>query len=145
MVVEQDPLENSRRAVLNLGHTVGHGLERLSAYRLRHGEAVAIGIVAATRIAVAMGLAAPDLIDRIEAALRSWGLPVRCPAVPFPALWDAMGHDKKRRGRSLRWVLPRAIGEAAIDHEVPREIVRDVLIEMGAVDRTANDSQEVMP
>jgi shikimate kinase / 3-dehydroquinate synthase len=144
-VVEQDPLENSRRAVLNLGHTVGHGLERLSAYRLRHGEAVAIGIVAATRIAVAMGLAAPNLIDRIEAALRSWGLPVRCPAVPFPALWDAMGHDKKRRGRSLRWVLPRAIGEAAIDHEVPREIVRDVLIEMGAVDRTANDSQEVMP
>jgi shikimate kinase / 3-dehydroquinate synthase len=142
-IVEQDPLEQSRRAVLNLGHTVGHGLERLSAYQLRHGEAVAIGIVAASRLAAAMGLAAPDLIGRIEAGLQSWGLPVRCPPVPFPALWDAMAHDKKRRGRSLRWVLPRRIGEATVDHEIPLETVRAVLIEMGAVDRTGEEYQEV--
>ena len=142
-IVEQDPEEQSRRAVLNLGHTVGHGLERLSAYRLRHGEAVAIGIVAATRIAAAMGLAAPDLIGRIETGLGSWGLPVHCPPVSFPALWDAMAHDKKRRGRSLRWVLPRAIGKATVDHEIPLETVRTVMIEMGAVDRTGEESYEV--
>ncbi|MEJ2210274.1 MAG: bifunctional shikimate kinase/3-dehydroquinate synthase [Anaerolineae bacterium] len=84
-VVEADPYEAGQRAVLNLGHTVGHALERLSGYGLRHGEAVAIGTVAAARLAAALGRTdgdGPALIGRIEAALAAWGLPLRCPPSP---------------------------------------------------------------
>jgi shikimate kinase/3-dehydroquinate synthase len=131
-VVEEDPLERGRRAVLNLGHTVGHALERLSGFRLRHGEAVGIGILAAARIASELGRADRSLAGRIEALLTSWGLPVRCPSFDADAVWEAMAHDKKRRGQTLRWVLPRAIGEVEIVEHVPRETVTLVLRDLGA-------------
>jgi shikimate kinase/3-dehydroquinate synthase len=134
-VVEEDPYEEGRRAVLNLGHTVGHALERLSDFRLRHGEAVGIGLVAAARIAARLGRAEPALVDDVEAALVAWGLPIRCPALEAGAIWAAMAYDKKRRGRALRWVLPRAIGQVEIADDVPREVVLAVLEGMGAEGR----------
>jgi shikimate kinase/3-dehydroquinate synthase len=142
-VVQEDPFEDSRRAVLNLGHTVGHGLELLSGFELGHGDAVAIGIVAATHISAAIGLAAPELPGRVESALQAWDLPVRCPSLPFSAIWKAMAHDKKRRGRSLRWVLPISVGDVTIGHEIPREIVRTVLVELGALDENGDESERV--
>jgi shikimate kinase/3-dehydroquinate synthase len=140
-VVQKDPFERSRRAVLNLGHTIGHGLELLSGFELSHGEAVAIGTLAAARISAAIGLAAPELPGRVESALQAWDLPVRCPPLPVSAIWDAMAHDKKRRGRSLRWVLPATIGDVRIGCEVPREVVRAVLVQMGALDENRDDSE----
>jgi 3-dehydroquinate synthetase len=131
-IVEADPFEAGRRAVLNLGHTVGHALERLSDFRLRHGEAVAIGIVAAARISAELGRADPSLPGQIEAALVAWDLPVRCPPHKAGEIWEAMAHDKKRRGRALRWVLPNAIGTVEIVDDVPRQVVTSVLIGMGA-------------
>jgi shikimate kinase/3-dehydroquinate synthase len=131
-VVEEDPFEGGRRAVLNLGHTVGHALERLSGFTLRHGEAVGIGMVAAARIAAELRRADPALAGRIEEVLSAWGLPVRCPSFEADAIWDAMAHDKKRRGRSLRWVLPRAIGQVEITEDVPRDVVLAVLRDLGA-------------
>lgn len=131
-VVEQDPFERGRRAVLNLGHTVGHGLERVSGFALRHGEAVGIGMVAAARIAAQMGRADPSLADRIADALTSWNLPVRCPPFDVEKIWEAMEHDKKRRGRSLRWVLPRAIGDVVLVAGVPPKTVKVVLCDLGA-------------
>jgi 3-dehydroquinate synthase len=131
-VVEADPFEAGSRAVLNLGHTVGHALERLSEFRLRHGEAVAIGIVAAARISAELGRAEPSLPGRIEAALVAWALPVRCPRFGAGEIWEAMAHDKKRRGRALRWILPRAIGQVEITDTVPRQVVASVLTGMGA-------------
>jgi len=131
-IVEQDPFEGGRRAVLNLGHTVGHGLERLSDFSLRHGEAVSVGMAAAARISVEMGLAERRLVDRVEAALAAWGLPVRCPPYEADAIWEAMAHDKKKRGGALRWVLPRAIGEVDIFEDVPQETVMSVLHSLGA-------------
>jgi len=131
-IVEEDPLEQDRRAVLNLGHTVGHALEQLSGFRLRHGEAVGIGIAAAVRMATELGRAAPALVDRIERALVAWGLPVTCPPFAVDDLWEAMSYDKKRRGATLRWALPRAIGEVEIVEDVPQEVVKAVLCGMGA-------------
>jgi 3-dehydroquinate synthase len=131
-IVEADPFERGRRAVLNLGHTTGHALERLSDYSLRHGEAVAIGMLTAARIAERMGRADPALIARIEETLRVWGLPVDCPPYEARAIWQAMAHDKKRRGRALRWVLPHAIGRVEVTEDVPRDVVIAVLCEMGA-------------
>ena len=131
-VVEQDPFEQGRRAVLNLGHTVGHALERLSGFSLRHGEAVGIGMVAAARIASGLGRATPSLAGRIESLLAAWGLPLRCPPFDAGDILEAMAHDKKRRGRSLRWVLPRAIGEVEIVEDVSPETVAAVLRDLGA-------------
>ncbi len=131
-IVEEDPFEQGRRAVLNLGHTVGHALERLSGFRLRHGEAVGIGMVAAVRIAAALGRADRALAARIEAALQAWELPVRCPAFTVDAIWGAMAHDKKRQGSALRWVLPDRIGQVEITDAVPQKVVEVVLQEMGA-------------
>lgn len=131
-VIEKDPFEQGRRAVLNLGHTVGHGLERLSGFALRHGEAVSIGMVAAARIAAELGRCDPSLPGRIEAALTVWGLPVRCPPFDAGAIWQAMTHDKKRQGHALRWVLPRAIGEIEIADDVPPHLVQSLLRDLGA-------------
>jgi 3-dehydroquinate synthetase len=89
-------------------------------------------MVAAARIAAELGRAAPSLADRIEGLLSAWGLPVRCPPFDADAIWEAMAHDKKRRGRRLRWVLPRAVGEVEIAEDVPRHVVRSVLCTMGA-------------
>jgi len=134
-IVEQDPFEQGRRAVLNLGHTVGHALETLSGFRLRHGEAVSIGMVAAARIAVELGLADPLLVDRLEAVLVAWGLPVRCPPFDTAAICQALAHDKKRQYRKLRWVLPRGIGRVEIAEDVPLHLVESVLQRMGASNR----------
>jgi shikimate kinase/3-dehydroquinate synthase len=131
-VVETDPFEQGRRAVLNLGHTVGHGLEQLSGFTLRHGEAVSIGMVAAARIAIELGRADPSLARRIESALAAWGLPVRCPPFDAEAIWVAMAHDKKHRGRNLRWILPQAIGQVQIADDVPQRLVASVLRDLGA-------------
>jgi len=131
-VVQEDPLEHGRRAVLNLGHTTGHALEKLSGFTLRHGEAVSIGLCAATRIAVEMGLAKRELTERIESTLSKWGLPTRCPSLDADDIWDAMAHDKKRRGHILRWVLPHDIGDVRIHEDIPAEVVKHTLVEMGA-------------
>ncbi len=132
-IVEQDPLEQGRRAVLNLGHTVAHALERLSHFTLRHGEAVSIGLVSAARMAVVLGRADVSLPEQIATTLETWGLPVRCPPFPVDDIWEAMAHDKKRHGQSLRWILPHAIGQVEIADDVPRDLVFDVLLELGAL------------
>jgi len=131
-VVEEDPYERGRRAVLNLGHTVGHALEALSHFKLCHGEAVAIGMVAAARIAVALGRAESAMADRMEALLAQYGLPVRCPAFEAADIWRAMAHDKKRHHGTLRWILPDAIGKVSVVTDVPQQVVLAVLREIGA-------------
>jgi 3-dehydroquinate synthetase len=137
-VVEQDPYERGWRAVLNLGHTAGHALEQVSGFRMRHGEAVSVGMLVAARIAVRMGLAEAGLPERISRALAAHGLPVEClpsvgPPVESEAVWEAMGRDKKKQGRRLRWILPREIGAVEIVEDVPQEIVMEALRERGAV------------
>ncbi len=131
-VVEEDPYERGRRAVLNLGHTFAHAIELLGDFRMRHGEAVSIGLVAAARTAEAVGLAREQLSPRITACLRRPGLPTTLPGYAPEAIWEAMGGDKKRRGGKLRFVLPRAIGDVVVTDEVPREAVLPVLDSMRA-------------
>ena len=131
-IVEQDPFEGGRRAILNLGHTAGHALERISGFSLRHGEAVSIGLVVGSSIAERMDRAEPGLTDRIAGALRAWDLPVDCPPYPASSILEAMTHDKKKRGGRLRWVLPQSIGNVALADDVPQALVEEVLIERGA-------------
>jgi len=126
-VVEEDPFEQGRRAVLNLGHTFGHALELISGYRLRHGDAVGIGLVAAARLACRLEHCSEGLAQRIEQLVERLGLPVRYEDASPEAIYTAMATDKKRRGRRLRFVLPKALGQVTIVEEVRRDHVLAVL------------------
>ena len=109
-VVAEDPTELGRRAILNLGHTIGHGIETAAAGALRHGEAISVGLLAALRLSVEHRGADAGLVDEVEALLRANGLPVRAP-VPAAAVMAAMRHDKKRVGDAHRFVLLDLPGE----------------------------------
>jgi 3-dehydroquinate synthase len=118
-VIQADPYEQGLRACLNLGHTLGHGLEHASGYRLRHGEAVSIGIVAAARLSVFKGMVSLEVSAEIQQVLRSLGLPTEIPANLDRSLIEAaMGLDKKRAGGRLRFVLPVRIGEVQSGIEI---------------------------
>jgi shikimate kinase/3-dehydroquinate synthase len=131
-IVEEDPFERGRRAVLNLGHTIGHALEKMSDYSLRHGEAVSIGMVGAADIAHALGRCEGDLARRIRNTLSRWGLPIASPPYSVESILRAMSRDKKRQGHGLRWILPRDIGDVDIVEDVPLDVVRTTLCNLGA-------------
>ncbi len=135
-VVEEDPFEQGRRAVLNLGHTFGHALETLSDFSLRHGEGVSIGLAAATRLAARLELCDPALVDRVEALLLHLSLPIRYPGVTPEQALQAMSTDKKRVGAQLRFVLPRAVGDVDMFDDIDERRVLEALAEVVAPDRS---------
>lgn len=126
-VVEEDPFESGRRAVLNLGHTFGHAIEIVSGYRTRHGEGVAIGLAAATRLAARRGLCDPALVARVEGLLERLELPTRAFGLSTEQIVAAMATDKKRAGSRLRFVLPRALGDVDVFDDVATEEALAVL------------------
>lgn len=126
-VVEEDPFEQGRRAVLNLGHTFGHALEVLSDFRLRHGEGVAIGLALATRLAALTRVCDMALIERVETLLARLELPTRVPGFAPEDVLAAMATDKKRVGSRLRFVLPRAVGDVDVFEAVQAADVLTVL------------------
>ena len=114
-VIEEDPYEKNLRQSLNLGHTVGHGVELASGYRLSHGESVAIGMVSETRLAEKIGIALPGLADEISADLSRLGLPVKTPAqISREAVIEAMRLDKKRSRGQIHFALPEKIGKVRV-------------------------------
>ncbi len=95
-VVESDEREAGLRRVLNLGHTVGHALEKLSDYEIRHGDAVAMGLMAAACLAVRLGKFSEADLVRLEKLCRAWKLPVRIPVALTPEdVLSALQTDKK--------------------------------------------------
>ena len=122
-VVERDPYERGERATLNLGHTFGHAIERLEAFRLDHGLAVSMGMVAAAHLGELMGLCSEKTRRRVEETLARHGLPVAYGGHSPADILDAMGTDKKRRGDRLRLVIPREIGRVSIEDDVPEAMI----------------------
>ncbi|HEX9019067.1 MAG TPA: 3-dehydroquinate synthase [Anaerolineaceae bacterium] len=111
-VIEEDPYEKGVRAALNLGHTIGHGVELASNFRLSHGESVAIGTVAEARLAEHLGLAQKGFSDRIADVFAGCGLPVSIPDdLSVPEIVRSLQLDKKRSGGKVRFALPVRIGE----------------------------------
>ncbi len=110
-IVEADETESGRRRILNFGHTVGHALERVTDYRMAHGDAVSIGMVAAARLSVDLGFLDPRVAQRLEALCVAWELPVRLPEGIDPdAVIRAMQADKKRVAGDLHFILPVDVG-----------------------------------
>jgi 3-dehydroquinate synthase len=131
-IVEQDEREESGlRMVLNYGHTVGHALEALGGYQTwRHGEAVAVGMVVAARLAHRLGLVEQSTADRQVALLEAVELPTRF-ATPAPrAVADALARDKKARDGRVPFVLLKALGRAEVCFDVRSEVVLEVLEEV---------------
>jgi 3-dehydroquinate synthase len=133
-VVNADEREGGLRAILNYGHTAGHAVEKAAGYRrLRHGEAIAIGMGAAAHIGHAMGITPSETVARVEAVIEAAGLPLRMPpGVPLDTLIHAMALDKKAKGGSVKWVMAEAIGRVRTGVEVPLEVAARTLRELGA-------------
>jgi 3-dehydroquinate synthase len=125
-VVSRDEREDGERALLNLGHTLGHALESLAGFSadLIHGEAVAIGTCFAAHLGVRLGLLAAAERDRMIAVARSLGLPVARPGFDAVRALELMKKDKKAVGGKLRLVLPRSIGRVEVVDAVPEHVVR---------------------
>lgn len=128
-IVAADERESGRRALLNLGHTFAHALETTTDYRRwLHGEAVAIGLVLAARLAVRLGRCEQAVASRAVSLLEGLGLPTAMPGDLDPAtLRAAMGLDKKAAAGGLRLVLPEAVGRAVIADDVPDSEILGVL------------------
>jgi 3-dehydroquinate synthase len=127
-VVMKDEREGDLRRILNFGHTVGHGLETAMRYqRIKHGEAVGYGMIAAARIGHSLDkLSAADQ-SRIEGAIVSLGKLPSLSGVRSQDVLKAVQHDKKVRSGAVHFVLPRAIGSVEITPNVPLELVQDVV------------------
>ncbi len=114
-VIEEDPYEKGIRAALNLGHTVGHAVELVSKFKLRHGEAIAIGTVAEAKYSARIGLAGDGLVEAVTEAFKLLGLPVQIPeAMPREEIILAMRVDKKKTAKAIRFALPVEIGKVEL-------------------------------
>ena len=129
-VVEQDEFDKKGiRNVLNFGHTIGHALELSADYALTHGEAIAIGMIAATRVARALDFCDEDFASRLRALIERVGLPTTFPNAPglFDRVMSAMRMDKKfREGRNV-FVLPTEVGAWRQAEGVPDTLIEDAV------------------
>lgn len=131
-VVGKDEKEAGLRAILNYGHTIGHAVESLTGYRVvNHGEAVAIGMMAAGEIALALNLWTAAEQDRQRLLLKKTGLPIQLPTgIEIEAILEALQTDKKVKSGRVRFVLPTQIGTVTVTDQVPSAVIRQVLQQM---------------
>lgn len=127
-IVSRDEREGDLRRVLNLGHTVGHGLEAAAQFKgLKHGEAVGYGMIAALRISASLGRMAESTAKRAESVIASIGKLPSLKAIKVKPVIDALQHDKKVRDGAVHFILPRDIGQVEVTRDVPLELVRETV------------------
>jgi 3-dehydroquinate synthase len=122
-VVAADLREAGRREILNYGHTLGHAIERVERYQIRHGEAVAIGMVYAAELARLAGRLDAPTRDRHRRVLTAVGLPATFLPGAWPALRQAMAVDKKTRGARMRFVVLDGPARPAILDDPPEDLM----------------------
>ncbi|HOZ45493.1 MAG TPA: 3-dehydroquinate synthase [Candidatus Hydrogenedentes bacterium] len=131
-VVAEDELERGQRAILNYGHTFGHGFEAATHYaRFLHGEAIALGMHAAGLLSRNVGLVDDAFVARQRACLEAYGLPVAWPDMPVDEVYAAMRHDKKAQAGTLRFVLASGMGHVVQRKDITEPQVRAVLVAVG--------------
>jgi 3-dehydroquinate synthase len=131
-VVAEDEFDLGRRAILNLGHTVGHGIEAAAGYDLyHHGEAISLGLLAALRVSEHQLGLAPEWRERTAGTLARHGLPVQMdPSVDVDKVLELMSRDKKSDGRALNMVLLRAPGDVLTHQDPDPAVVRAAVEEL---------------
>ena len=120
-VVEADPTEQGERALLNFGHTLGHAVEKLKDFQLLHGECVAIGMVAASWIALQRGLLTKEELRRVTEGLEAFSLPASTEGLEAERVVEITRSDKKMEAGSIKFVLLQGIGKAFVDRTVTGE------------------------
>jgi 3-dehydroquinate synthase len=128
--VSVDEKETGIRTLLNFGHTVGHAVEAVSDFQIKHGQAVAIGVMAAAKISRRLGFLHEIDIEHLDRLIVQAGLPVDLPpldGVKKEKLLELIKHDKKVRDGKIRFILLRAIGDAFITDKVDSNLIREVL------------------
>lgn len=113
-IVRDDPYERHTRKLLNYGHTIGHAVEAASGFTLSHGQAIAIGMIAETRVAVERGWSTPEVLSHLTALVDRFGLPHIAPHLDPSAIVSLTAFDKKRAGRTQIWAVPIRVGEGHI-------------------------------
>ncbi|HUI67662.1 MAG TPA: 3-dehydroquinate synthase [Nitrospirota bacterium] len=130
-VVSKDEREGGLRAILNFGHTVGHAIETAENYTMRHGEAVAIGMVYASKLAHKTGLCDASVPERVVKLIKSYGLPTNLAALSrkpsVTELMDTMQIDKKAEGGKVKFVLPKKIGEVVVTGEWEEQQLQELI------------------
>lgn len=130
-VVERDPREQGDRALLNLGHTVGHAVEKLKDFQLLHGQCVAVGMAAAAFISRSRGLLTEEEYQEILAGCRLYALPVDVEGLQPEQVLEATRNDKKMEKGQIKFILMKGIGETFIDRSVSEqellEGIREIL------------------
>jgi 3-dehydroquinate synthase len=130
-VVGADLREIGLREILNYGHTLAHAIERVEDYRIRHGEAVAIGLVYAAELSHLDGRIGKDIVDRTRSILTSVGLPTAYRREAWPELRDHMRVDKKSRGARLRFVVLDGIAKVSRLEDPSEELLEAAYQEVG--------------
>jgi 3-dehydroquinate synthase len=132
-IVQADEKETGRRRVLNLGHTVGHALEKLTGFRLRHGDCVAVGMMVAATLSHHLGKMRDGDLERLEEVCKIWEMPVRIPAsIESRAIIDTIKTDKKRIGEKLHFIMPVHIGKVIEFTDIDSGEFTEVLKSLGA-------------
>ena len=129
-VVEADEKESDLRRILNYGHTIGHAVEAVTDFKIKHGQAVAIGMVAAAKISQRLGILQEQDAIKLEAVIGQAGLPVRLPQLNLDEkekLLDIIRHDKKVLDGKIRFVLLKSLGNAIISDKVDIGLIGEVL------------------
>ncbi|HHV45052.1 MAG TPA: 3-dehydroquinate synthase [Firmicutes bacterium] len=133
-IVAEDETEHGLRAILNFGHTFGHALEAVTEYRVyRHGEALAVGMVAAARLSRDLGLLADREVARVEELLGRMGYNLSLRGVSVDRLVEAFAQDKKVRDGRVRFVVLEGLGKAKLTDQVEIDQARQVLAGMAAL------------
>ena len=128
-VIEADPYEKGQRAALNYGHTIGHAVEVLSNFSIRHGECVAIGMVVEARMSEAIGLAQAGLTEQIEDGLLKTGLPTLIPgSLSVEEILKVMQFDKKKSGGKVKFALPVQLGEVREGMELDGRTIEEAIV-----------------
>ncbi len=132
-VVSDDEREGGSRAILNYGHTIGHAIEAVTGYaRVRHGEAISIGMMAAAAIGERLGVTPAAVRERQARIFARYQLPVALAGVDVDAVFAATAFDKKVSAKRLRWVLLEDFGRPVVRDDVPDDVIRSVLRELFA-------------
>ncbi|HUP96524.1 MAG TPA: 3-dehydroquinate synthase [Usitatibacter sp.] len=127
-IVARDEREHGARALLNFGHTFAHAIESAAGYgKWLHGEAVAAGMVLASRLSARLGKIPDEQAERLAQLLARLGLPVEPPAFPLDTWLEYMGRDKKNEGGRITLILLEDLGRAAVMKDAPAAALRELL------------------
>ena len=123
-VVERDPKEQGERALLNLGHTIGHAVEKLKNFQLLHGQCVGLGLLSAAAISRSRKLLTEEEVSVIQEGIRSYLLPEKVTGLSVEEVLQATKKDKKMENGKVKFILMDGLGKSRIDHSVTDDELR---------------------